>query len=32
MDEAEGPQGLVRFMVVKPLRDLINAVPDAPGK
>lgn len=32
MDEAERPQGLVRFTVVKPWRDLINAVPDAPGK
>jgi hypothetical protein len=32
MDEAERPQGRVSFTVVKPLRDLINAVPDAPGK
>jgi len=32
MDEAERPQGLVSFTVVKPWRDLINAVPDAPGK
>jgi len=32
MDEGERPQGLVRFRVIKPWRDLINAVPDAPRK
>jgi hexosaminidase len=32
MDEAEKPEALVRFTVVKPLRDLINAVPDSPKK
>lgn len=29
LDEAEKPQALVRFTVVKPLRDLVNAVPEA---
>jgi len=30
LDDAETPQSLVRFTVVKPLRDLVNAVPEAP--
>ena len=29
LDEAEKPQALVRFTVLKPLRDLVNAVPEA---
>jgi len=29
LDEADKPQGLVRFTVIKPLRDLVNAVPEA---
>jgi hexosaminidase len=29
LDDAETPQALVRFTVIKPLRDLVNAVPDA---
>jgi hexosaminidase len=32
LDEAEKPQALVRFTVIKPLRDLVGAVPEAPGK
>jgi|HubBroStandDraft_6_1064221.scaffolds.fasta_scaffold02495_4 hexosaminidase len=28
LDDAEKPQALVRFTVIKPLRDLVNAVPD----
>jgi hexosaminidase len=32
LDEAEKPQALVRFTVIKPLRDLVNAVAEAPGK
>jgi len=32
LDEAEKPQALVRFTVMKPLRDLVNAVADPPGK
>jgi hexosaminidase len=32
LDEAEKPQALVRFTVVQPLRDLVNAVPEAPNK
>jgi hexosaminidase len=32
LDEAEKPQALVRFTVIKPLRDLINAVPEAANK
>jgi hexosaminidase len=28
LDDAEKPQALVRFTVTKPLRDLVNAVPD----
>jgi hexosaminidase len=32
LDEAEKPQVLVRFTVIKPLRDLVNAVPEAPNK
>jgi hexosaminidase len=31
LDEAEKPQALVRFTVIKPLRDLVNAVPEAPN-
>jgi hexosaminidase len=30
LEQAEKPQVLVRFTVIKPLRDLVNAVPDAP--
>jgi hexosaminidase len=29
LDEADKPQALVRFTVIKPLRDLVNAVPEA---
>ncbi len=32
LDEAEKPQALVRFTVIKPLRDLVNAVPEAANK
>jgi hexosaminidase len=32
LDEAEKLQALVRFTVIKPLRDLINAVPEAANK
>lgn len=32
VDEAEKPQALVRFTVIQPLRDLVNAVPEAPTK
>ncbi|MGA8501677.1 MAG: family 20 glycosylhydrolase [Candidatus Sulfotelmatobacter sp.] len=32
LDEAEKPQALVRFTVIKPLRDLVSAVLEAPGK
>jgi hexosaminidase len=32
LDEAQKPQALVRFTVLKPLRDLVNAVPEAPGQ
>jgi hexosaminidase len=32
LDDAEKPQALVRFTVIKPLRDLIGAVPEAPNK
>jgi hexosaminidase len=32
LDAAEKPQALVRFTVIKPLRALVNAVPEAPGK
>ncbi|HVR25953.1 MAG TPA: family 20 glycosylhydrolase [Candidatus Polarisedimenticolia bacterium] len=32
IDAAEKPQALVRFTVIKPLRDLVGAVPEAPGK
>ena len=32
LDEAEKPQALVRFTVIKPLRDLVTAVREAPGK
>jgi hexosaminidase len=31
LDEAEKPQAFVRFTVIKPLRDLVNAVPEATG-
>ena len=31
LDDAEKPQALVRFTVIKPLRDLVNAVPGSPG-
>lgn len=31
LDDAEKPQALVRFTVISPLRDLVNAVPEAPG-
>ena len=31
LDEAEKPQAFVRFTVIHPLRDLVNAVPEAPG-
>jgi hexosaminidase len=32
LDDAEKPQALVRFTVIKPLRDLVDAVPEAPNK
>ncbi|MGA3349069.1 MAG: family 20 glycosylhydrolase [Candidatus Sulfotelmatobacter sp.] len=32
LDEAEKPQALVRFTVIKPLRDLVNAIPESPIK
>ncbi len=32
LDEAEKPQALVRFTVIKPLRDLVNAVPEAANR
>lgn len=32
LNEVEKPQALVRFTVVKPLRDLVNAVSEAPNK
>jgi hexosaminidase len=32
LDDAEKPQALVRFTMIKPLRDLVGAVPDAPNK
>ena len=32
LDEAEKPQALLRFTVIKPLRDLVNAVQESPGK
>jgi hexosaminidase len=32
LDDAEKQQALVRFVVLKPLRDLINAVPEAHAK
>lgn len=31
LEEAEKPQAFVRFTVIKPLRDLVNAVPEATG-
>jgi hexosaminidase len=30
LDEAEKPQALVRFTVIQPLRDLVNAVSEVP--
>jgi hexosaminidase len=32
LDDAEKPQALVRFTVIKPLRDLVNAVPERSDK
>jgi hexosaminidase len=32
LDEAEKPRALVRFTIIKPLRDLLDAVPEAPNK
>jgi hexosaminidase len=32
LDQAEKQQGLVRFTVIRPLRDLVTAVREAPGK
>ncbi len=32
LDDAEKPQALVRFTVIKPLRDLVNAVPESSNK
>ncbi|MGA9306460.1 MAG: family 20 glycosylhydrolase [Candidatus Sulfotelmatobacter sp.] len=32
LDDAEKPQALVRFTVIKPLRDLVSAVPEAASK
>jgi hexosaminidase len=32
ISEAEKPQALVRFTVIKPLRDLVSAVAEAPSK
>jgi hexosaminidase len=32
LDDAEKPQALVRFTVIGPLRDLVNAVPEAPSR
>ena len=32
LDEADKPQALVRFTVIKPLRDLVNSVPEVPTK
>ena len=32
LDEAEKPQALVRFTVIKPLRDLVNAVPESSSR
>ncbi|HWO36106.1 MAG TPA: hypothetical protein VNO32_45525, partial [Candidatus Acidoferrum sp.] len=32
LDAAEKAQALVRFTVIKPLRDLVGAVPEGPGK
>jgi len=32
LDDAEKPQALVRFTAIKPLRDLVNAVPEAANK
>ncbi|HEY3615573.1 MAG TPA: family 20 glycosylhydrolase [Candidatus Sulfotelmatobacter sp.] len=31
LEETEKPQAFVRFTIIKPLRDLVNAVPEAPG-
>ena len=32
LDDAGKPQALVRFTVIKPLRDLVDAVPEVPNK
>jgi hexosaminidase len=32
LNEAEKPQALVRFTVLKPLRDLVSAAAEAPGR
>jgi hexosaminidase len=32
LDDAEKPQALLRFTVIQPLRDLVNAVPESGGK
>lgn len=32
LDDAEKPQAFVRFTITKPLRDLVNAVAEAPSK
>jgi len=32
LDDADKPQALVRFTVIKPLRDLVNAVSESPDK
>ena len=31
LEEAEKPQAFVQFTVIKPLRDLVNAVPEGAG-
>jgi hexosaminidase len=32
LDDAEKPQALVRFTIIKPMRDLVDAVPESPNK
>jgi hexosaminidase len=32
LDAAEKPQALVRFTIIKPLRDLVDAVPESADK
>lgn len=32
LDDAEKPQALLRFTVIKPLRDIVNAVSESPSK